>query len=234
MRLCLCLLVSLGVASLQGKEMGKHLFVLSGQSNMKLFNHTHIFLPEINRAFGKDNVIIVKDSEGGQPIWRWVEGWQPSSGQPPKVTGDLYQRLIAKVKAAIEGEDIETVTLIWMQGEGDAKRGHGDVYAASLERLFDQLRRDLGRDDIYVVIGRISDTDMQNVIRPDWTMVRDIQVQVAESNPHYAWVDTDDLNGSKNDIHYTREGYRLLGERFAVASIELIHQAQFDAAMGRE
>ncbi|MCP4779160.1 MAG: hypothetical protein GY880_33510, partial [Planctomycetaceae bacterium] len=46
------------------------------------------------------------------------------------------------------------------------------------------------------------------------------------------WVDTDDLNDRKvdgkviHDLHYHPEGYRILGERFAKKSIDLIqHQS---------
>jgi hypothetical protein len=45
---------------------------------------------------------------------------------------------------------------------------------------------------------------------------------VAEAYPRGAWVDTDDLKGEKNDLHYTEDGYKKLGERYAQKSIELI------------
>lgn len=85
-----------------------------------------------------------------------------------------------------------------------------------------QLAADLKRDDINVVIGRINDFSMNNKSHPHWTMVREAQVEAAESLPRCKWVDTDDLNGLKNDIHATKEGYKLLGERFAKKAIELI------------
>jgi hypothetical protein len=46
-------------------------------------------------------------------------------------------------------------------------------------------------------------------------------VAFAESDPRAAWVDTDDLNGDKNALHYTRDGYAELGRRFAARAIEL-------------
>jgi hypothetical protein len=64
-----------------------------------------------------------------------------------------------KVGEAIEGEKIEAVSVIWMQGERDAHEGWGKVYAASLKGLIEQFREDLGREDINFVIGRISDFD---------------------------------------------------------------------------
>ena len=58
------------------------------------------------------------------------------------------------------------------------------------------------------------------------------QVKVSEANPHGAWVDTDDLKDGrnkkgteiKNDLHYSVDGYKILGERFAEKAIALINK----------
>lgn len=200
-----------------------HLFILSGQSNMAGLNPDASFTPAVEKAFGKEHVVVVKDAQGGQPIRRWFKGWKPASGPAPEKTGDLYDRLMQKVRAATEGKTFASVTFVWMQGERDAREKHGDVYAASFRGLVEQLKGDLGRKDVNVVIGRLSDFDMENRRYPHWTKVREVQVAVAEADPRTAWVDTDDLNGDKNDLHYTRpEGYRVLGERFAEKAIGLV------------
>ncbi|MFO7901367.1 MAG: sialate O-acetylesterase, partial [Planctomycetota bacterium] len=63
---------------------------------------------------------------------------------------------------------------------------------------------------------------MDNSRYPHWTLVREAQVNVAEANPRGAWVDTDDLNGPRDELHYTKEGYRTLGKRFAEKAIGFI------------
>ena len=81
-----------------------------------------------------------------------------------------------------------------------------------------------------MVIGRLSDFDMQNKKYPHWTMIREVQMEVAENNSHFFWIDTDDLNDGinrkgkkiKNDLHYSANGYRVLGTRFAEACIEAL------------
>jgi len=213
-----------------GGEQGKHLFILSGQSNMAGLNPNTSFTPTVEAEFGKDNVIVVKDAKGGQPIRRWYKKWKPAKGDKPKATGNLYDRLMTKVNAAIKDKMIKTVTFVWMQGERDAGEKHGDVYIASMKGLIDQLSEDLGRKDINFVIGRLSDFDMNNKKYPHWTMVRKAQVKAAEANPRGAWVDTDELNDGvnekgkeiKNDLHYSVEGYKILGKRFADKAIALI------------
>jgi len=221
----IALLTLVMVSYVNGGEQGKHLFILSGQSNMARLNPSESFTPAVVGEFGKNNVVVIKDAEGGQPIRRWYKQWKPAQGDDPKATGDLYDRLMTKVNAAIKNTKITTVTFIWMQGERDAREQHGDVYAASLKGLIEQLGNDLGRKDIHFVIGRLSDFDLENKQYPHWTMVRKAQVEVAESSPRGGWVDTDDLNDGKeqeNDLHYSKEGYKTLGLRFAEKAIELI------------
>lgn len=216
------------VLSANGGENGKHLFILSGQSNMVGLNPNISFTPTVEAAFGKENVIVVKDAQDAQPIRRWYKKWKPAQGDMPKASGDLYDRLMKKVNAAIKGEKITTVTFVWMQGERDAREQQGEVYADSLRGLIKQLSTDMGRKDIYFVIGRLSDFDMDDKKYRHWTMVRKAQVEVAETNPRSAWVNTDDLNDKgkgeqiKNDLHYSAGGYKTLGKRFAEKSIELI------------
>jgi hypothetical protein len=119
-----------------------------------------------------------------------------------------------------------------MQGERDAREKLGAVYEESLTGLYNQVSNDLNRQDINFVIGRLSDFDLENTKYPNWTLIRDIQVKVATSNPLFSWVNTDDLNDGfnnngkpiKNDLHMSVLGYKTLGERFADASIKLIKQ----------
>ena len=85
---------------------GKHLFILSGQSNMVGMNPEASFTPTVSKAFGNENVIIVKDAASGQSIRSWCKSNHefppPTTGRIPKVRGELYDRLIKKVTAAIE------------------------------------------------------------------------------------------------------------------------------------
>jgi hypothetical protein len=231
--LAVAVLTALGTLFLPGQAMaagGKHLFILSGQSNMVLLHPGESFVPAVNEAFGSDKVIVVHDAEGGQPIRRWYKDWKPANGDEPEATGDLYDRLMKKVRAAMEGQSIETVTLVWMQGESDANQEHGSVYAASLRGLRRQFEEDLGHKPIHFVIGRISGYGLVREHAAEWRLVRAAQVEVADNDPPAAWVDTDDLNTGlsregvmyKNDIHYSAEGYKILGRRFAEKAIALI------------
>ena len=220
-------------ASLESVRTGKHLFILSGQSNMVGLKPEVSFTPAVVKAFGPDAVIVVKDAASGQSIRSWAktnhEDPPPTTGRVPKVRGNLYPRLIEKVRAAREGHEIQTVTLVWMQGESDL---NNTAYAAYLDELYGQLQCDLGPPMINFVIGRISDAGLDNPKRLEGRLrMRKVQAQYAEAHPRGAWIDTDDLNDKIkdgevfNDLHYTPEGYEQLGQRFAQAAIELIKES---------
>ncbi len=219
--LCLAALAGL-TAGTDGAKT--HLFILSGQSNMAGLNPDISFTPALKNAFAGEEVIVVKDALGGQPIRRWYKKWKPASGSMEGNHGDLYDRLMGKVRAAIGDRKPDTVTFVWMQGERDAKEKHGEVYAASLKGLIDQLKEDLGRQDVNFVIGRLSDNGNGNKAT-HWDIVRQAQVEVAEADPRGAWIDTDDLNGPNNGLHYTKDGYKTMGERFAEKAIALVRKS---------
>ena len=208
-----------------GDSDAKHLFILSGQSNMQGHRPDEAFTPSVEEALGKSKVIIVQDALGGQPIHRWWKEWRDPEGNQMEQTGDLYDRLLGKVKPAIKGQTLASVNFVWMQGERDAKMGWGDLYEEALVGLHAQLAKDLQRKPLEMafVIGRLSDFDMSNKKYPHWKKVRLAQIKVANSNPKYFWIDTDDLNDGlnrkgkqiTNDLHYSAEGYKTLGKRFA-------------------
>lgn len=208
----------------------KHLFILSGQSNMAGLKPEESFIPTVEKEFGKENVIVIKDAQGGQPIRRWFKEWKDASGKKPAKNGDLYDRLMTKVKPAVKDQKLASVTFLWMQGERDAREKHGEVYKTSFKGLLEQVKSDLGIKDLNFVIGRLSDFDMENKKYPHWTKLREVQVALADESPRGAWVDTDDLNDGKNrkgkeikdDLHYSADGYVTFGKRLAEKAIGLI------------
>ena len=232
---CCCL-----PAHAEDSGVGANLFILSGQSNMAGMKPEESFTPAVEKALGQENVIVVKDAHGGQPIRRWYKDWKSADGSRPEKTGDLYDRLMDKVNAETKNGDrkIGTITFVWMQGERDANEKHGEVYGASLQGLFEQLASDLGRKDLNFVIGRLSDFDLPNQKYAHWTLVREQQVALAEKNENCVWVDTDDLNDGKNrrgktiknDLHYSADGYVILGQRFADQAIRMVKSRQTGTA----
>lgn len=223
--------IALFFAPVALSAQSKHLFILSGQSNMAALNPKHSFIPTVSEEFGTNNVIVVKHAIGGKPIRCWFDDWV-SIKTENKNTPNIYNPLMAKVKKAIKNETLATITFVWMQGERDARESRADEYATNLTRVYNQIVRDLDYKELNMVIGRLSDFDMSNKVAPHWTKMREVQVGLAATNQRFDWINTDDLNEGvnfkgkaiQNDLHMSVEGYKTMGTRFAQKAIELIHK----------
>ena len=214
---------------LKAEESGKHLFILSGQSNMARFKPALWFTPGISQALGADNVIVSFHAQGGQPISKWYKEWKSGKGETDPDAGKIYDAMMEATKAKMEGEKIRTVTFVWMQGEADSKAKNSDVYLASLNGLKKQLEQDLKRTDLNFIIGRLSDSglyrrrDKKRVENPHWEGIRKAQQAFAAASQRAVWIDTDDLNGEKHALHLTKpEGYETLGKRYVEAAVQLV------------
>ena len=219
-------------------EKPVHLFVLSGQSNMAGMDPKTGFMTEAKKLFKNEKVVYIKVAKGGQPICRWLEEWQDIAKNNGLDEGhikrihrggkvEFYQPILDQYKGMLKKHPkFESVTFCWMQGERDANGGAHAAYKDALKQLISNLRRDLKRPDMNIVIGRIGDYALD---RESCVTVRKVQYEIANEDPLCAWVDVDDLNDREKDgkiinaVHYKRpEGYVLLGERFARQGYALI------------
>ena len=233
-------------------QEGKHLFILSGQSNMQGMNQKLTFAPRIKQEYGKDNVLIVKEAIGGRPIRMWVHDWKaaPNWKIDPNIPGTknptadengiMYQSMMSKIAKATQGIKPKTIAFCWMQGERDSRERHSAVYERSLKTLFAQLKADFPKTPIVFVIGKLSDYGKGNkqALYPEWEEIIAAQEKVARDTAHCKIIESHDLNtGDSNphwktkqirkyvdDLHMTAAGYKTLGTRFAEASIELLKE----------
>ena len=230
--LMIALAIVIAAGSVQAEPpQGKHLFILSGQSNMRQ-PLPDSFKQAVSQVFGEDHVIVVTRAHPSQPIRRWYKDWAPPAGMETddKPNGTLYDVLMSRVNKAIAGQTIDTVTFIWMQGEADAGAGWGAVYEKSFLGVLDQFKQDLKHDKIGFVVGRINDHWLPELGTKDGNVVRAIQVKLGEDHANGDWVNTDDLNMGINpwgvydvaDGHFPPAGYVVLGRRFARKACKLI------------
>ena len=213
------------------EKTGKHLFILSGQSNMTGALKA-AFTAHVEEQYGKENSVVVMRMKSGRGIRFWVADYdQPADRglNEKKMTsnGMEYKPLLETALAAVKAQSFDTVGFIWMQGESDANNRLSEVYEESFLKLVGQLRKDLKRVDLYYVIGRINDYAKSRPDNVHWKRVRETQIKLGKT-PGNAWIDTDDLNGGNadnpdGDIHFPREGALRLGRRFADKAIEMIN-----------
>ncbi|WDE98858.1 sialate O-acetylesterase [Lentisphaera profundi] len=232
-------------------QEGKYLFILSGQSNMQGMNQKLTFEPRVNKEYGKDNVLIVKEAIGGRPIRMWVHDWKPAPNwkidpnipntKEPKLkeNGIMYKSMMKKITKATQGLKPKAIAFCWMQGERDSRERHSAVYERSLKSLFAQLKADFPDTPIVFVIGKLSDYGKGNkeALYPEWEEIIAAQEKVARDTANCKTIECHDLNtGDSNpnwktkqvrkyvdDLHMSAEGYKILGTRFAEAAIDLLN-----------
>lgn len=224
--LALLTLVSLLPTALHAKD--RHLFILSGQSNMQGLNPQSSFLPELKRLLPNADIQHVKFARGGQPIRKWVKTYDEIAKKHKLSTfkdpAAFYDTVLKAAKENIAQGKPKTITFLWMQGERDGKTGLAAAYEDAMKTLIANLRKDLNAPEMKFVIGRLCD----HLNHEQWNGVRAAQVKVATDDKWGAWVDTDDTNdkernGKKwNDLHYTKAGYDLFGQRLARQAVRMI------------
>lgn len=192
-------------------EDSNHLFILSGQSNMAGMNLGH-FTTHTNSWAEDNNVNVdhIKVNEGGRPISDWYN-----------VDTDSPVGYLNQILSQIPNTEYDSVTLLWMQGERDSYlrtpiSEYDEAFTGMLSVLSDATGVEVEKVD-----GRLSDFTGPRHDAATWNALREYKM-------NGRWVDTDDLNdfsNSPNDLHYTSEGYRILGERFAEEAIDIIAEA---------
>ncbi|MEM9532193.1 MAG: serine hydrolase [Pseudomonadota bacterium] len=204
------------------------------------------FGPEL--AFGhhiaalnpSSRIAIIKYSRGGSGLHRHAAGygnWHPE--MPGQNQYDFALRTLRESLATrdIDGDGTDDrltpAGIIWMQGESDAydSAEAAAAYQGNLTRMMDLLRASLGKDDLPVVIGQITDSG-----RAEDGSIMDWAPEVRAAQRRYVDADacadlvtvTNELDyPADDDWHYTTEGYLRLGAAFAesVAKLEDTCQA---------
>ena len=198
------------------------------------------FARHLRELHPESPIAIIKYSRGGTSIDIAAAGnfgcFDPDfTGGEGAVKGiNQYDHLLATFRNAFavrdidgDGENDELVPtgIVWMQGESDAAYSEeiAQRYEANLKRLMDLVRAALRRDDLPVVIGRISDSgqDGDGKVWNHGEIVRAAQAAFVSKDPAAALVETTDTYKYSDPWHYDTAGYLDLGRAFADAMAAL-------------
>lgn len=154
--------------------------------------------------------------------------WNPAAtdpGSPAEYTQSLYHSMVSWGKEALAAaRQIEPQTelagFFWLQGESDAgSSGTATRYSANLTTFIQRLRTDFGIANLPMVIGRITN---KSTIMPAANTVRAAQASVVAATTNSGLVDTDGLTMDPTyQLHYLDAGLKTVGERFALAWLNL-------------
>jgi len=180
------------------------------------------------------NIAIVKYSRGGSSIALESGGatWDVDDRREKngRIGINQFDHALKTIDMALTTTDIdgdgEADTLIpcgivWMQGESDGTHeGAANAYEENLDELMNLLRAALRVDELPVVVGRISDSNLRNGNEIVWKFgetIRAAQKQFCDDDPAAALVTSTDAYGYSDPYHYDSEGFFDLGQEFAKA-----------------
>lgn len=201
------------------------------------------FARQIQKLHPGEKIAIIKYSRGGTSIDEAAAGkfgcWEPDfeGGEGDGQGINQYDHFLATIRRATADRDIDgdgtddtlvPAGIVWMQGESDAAYTEdiAQKYESNLKRLMDLIRAALRRDDLPVVIGRISDSknDPSGKVWEFGDVVRQAQADFVEKDVAAALVTSTDKYDYSDKWHYDTEGYIDLGRQFAEAMARLEHE----------
>jgi hypothetical protein len=150
--------------------------------------------------FQPDNEIgLVVNAKGGTSI----NQWHPDSL--------FFKEAVRRTKLAMKYGHLKGV--IWHQGCSDARKW--DSYLPKLQYLVAQLRKELGDDDLPIVVGQLS------YDKPFRKSFNEMLLDVPKSISHCAVVSSEGLSTIDN-THFDTKSQIIFGQRYADKMIGLI------------
>jgi len=181
-------------------------------------------------------IALIKYSRGGTSIDSLATGnfgnWEPDWQQLNGI--NQYDHFLKTMQGALTTQDINRdgkpdklipMGICWMQGESDGAFNEtiADRYYSNLKRLMDLIRAAMHRDDLPVVIGKISDSwnADDGKVWDYGELIQYAQEKYARTDPAAAIIRDTRYYKYSDPWHYDSEGYIRLGIRFAEELIKL-------------
>ena len=208
-----------GIENRLGKRFGPELSF--SRRLLDLFPGRHIAIIKYARSGSSLSI-------GGTNLGTWDPDFTRGNGLNQY---DFALRTMASALAPadIDGDghvdNLRPSGIIWMQGESDASHEtSADSYETNLTRLMALLRAAMHVDDLPVVIGRITDSGMDEdgQVMEYIQAVHNAQAAFVASDSCAAYVtEIDDYQHADDVWHYVSEAYIQMGAAFADAVADL-------------
>lgn len=189
------------------------------------------FAKKLQEYYPNEKIAIIKYSRGGTSIDSLAAGrygsWEPDFKGKNGI--NQYDHFLRTVDMAMDVNDIDNngvedyfipSGIIWMQGESDALREEiAFRYYGNLKRLMDLVRAALHKDDLPIVIGKISDSGNNKTgkMYKYGELVQYAQEKFARKEQNVTIVRSTQQYNYYDAWHYDSNGYIDLGEKFADA-----------------
>lgn len=147
------------------------------------------------------NIGLIPAAMGGSSMDEW------------KVGGKLYNNAVERAREAMKNGKLRGI--LWHQGESDSKPKKIASYPQRFAAMIAQLRVDLDAPNVPVVIGELVYS------RDKSAEFNQTIPAIAAAVPHCGWVSAQGLTDRGDKLHFSSEGARALGARYAAKFLEL-------------
>jgi len=175
------------------------------------------FSREMKSKGGYTRMAILKVSFPGSDL---AMDWRREPAMGKKAYSALQEEMTQVMQElAARRETPEVKAILVHQGISDATtESKADAYENNLRKFLASLRDDFGKPDTPIVLAR--ENASPNMKAEPMEVVRATTVRVAETTPHTAWINVDDLDRVKGH-HFTAEAQMEIGKRYAAALMAL-------------
>lgn len=149
------------------------------------------------------SVMIIPTAVGGSSISQWL--------------GDSIHRdikLLSNFKEKVNtGSRYGSIKgILWHQGESDANEKDIPDYKQRLSRLFITFREIAGNEKLPVLIGELGSFSDNS---ENWKSINQIIKKYSEKDKNTGIISTYDLEDKGDKVHFSSNGQRMMGQRFA-------------------
>ena len=174
---------------------------------------------EIAKAYPEDRFLFIKRSIGGTSLYgNWNPDWTEKKAtvmdeqNGPKLYSD-YQKYIEEVLKGYDPSEYEFTGMLWVQGEADSKVAKAaESYGKNLQRLIKGMRDFTKKPKLPFLIFQVGTGKVVKGMKKTAKKLENVvlirQTENPESPDYYP-------EYAPPKSHYTYEGMKKIGERFA-------------------
>lgn len=152
---------------------------------------------------------LIPCADGGTTLNQWMPG------------EILYDHAVCITKLAQRSSKLTAI--IWHQGESDCSSNElVESYQRRFAEMITQLRKDLGAEDVPVILGEIHPDIKQMYTGGRQIRMNQVFAQIAASLPHCAVASARDLQLKPDGLHFDAKSCREFGSRYFQKYLELL------------
>ena len=149
-----------------------------------------------------DTVGIIPCADGGTALSQW---------EPGEV---LYDHAVMMTSLATRTSTLAGI--LWHQGESDCGDAKYPLYEEKCSRILQQLRKDVGAENVPVILGGLGDFlpkwekgDMSNYVHVNAALQA-----MAEKLPKFGFASAEGLGANPDNLHFSAKALREFGLRY--------------------